>query len=109
MLQSQMLEQSCMPQHRKDNCYCFKLYIYLFLERGEGREKERERNSDVQETNQSVASCTPPCRDWLKTQAYSLTGIQAGDPLVCRPALSPLSDTSKSDNHYFKNMLCRAK
>ena len=36
----------------------------LFLERREGKEKERERNINVQEKEGSVASLTPPTRDW---------------------------------------------
>ena len=30
---------------------------------------------------------------WPATQLYALTGNRTGDPLVCRPALSPLSHT----------------
>ena len=32
---------------------------------------------------------------WPATQACALTENRAGDPLVCRPALNPLSRTSQ--------------
>ena len=37
------------------------------------------------------------------TQACALTGNQTGDPLVRRPALSPLSHTSQGNNWYLKD------
>ena len=61
--------------------FFFKDFIYLFLERGEGREKERERNTNVS---------LPPA-----FQACALSGNRTSDPLVGRPALSPLSHTSQ--------------
>ena len=36
----------------------------------------------------------PLLRTWLTTQACALTGNQTSDPLVCRPALKPLSTQS---------------
>ena len=33
---------------------------------------------------------------WPETQACALTGNQTGNPLVCRPALNPLSYTSQA-------------
>ena len=40
-------------------------------------------------------SCDPLPGAWLATQACALSGNQTGDPLVRRPALSPLSHTSQ--------------
>ena len=37
----------------------------------------------------------PPLGTWPATQACTLTGNRTGDPLVGRPALSPLSHTSR--------------
>ena len=53
-----------------------------------------------------VASHAPPTGTWPATQACALTGNPTGDPLVCRPALSPLSHTSQDIIHtYFLNHL----
>ena len=64
-------------------------FIYLLEEEG-GREGEKHQCV--------VASCPPPTGDltWPTTQSCVLTGNWTGDPLVCRPALSPLSQTSQS-------------
>ena len=66
------------------------LFIYLFLDRGEGREKEKEGNINVwlPLTHSLLGT-------WPKTQACALTENQTGDPVVCRPALNPLSHTSQ--------------
>ena len=69
----------------------FKDFIYLFLERGEGKEKERERSTHVW----LPLPHTPPLRTWPTTQACAPTGNWTSDPLVCRPALNPLSHTSQ--------------
>ena len=69
--------------------FFFKYFIYLFLERKEGREKERERNINVW-----LPLVCPQLGTWPATQTCSLTGNWTGNPLVCRPALSPLSHTS---------------
>ena len=37
----------------------------------------------------------PPPGTWPATQACALTGNRTGYPLVCRPALNPLSHTSQ--------------
>ena len=66
-------------------------FIYLFLEREEGKKKERERNINVW-----LPLLRPPLETWPATQACALTGNQTGDPLVHRPALSPLSYTSQA-------------
>ena len=65
-------------------------FIYLILDRGEGREKERERNINVW----LPLSC-PLLGTWPTTQTCAQTGNQTGNPLVCRPALNPLSHTSQ--------------
>ena len=65
--------------------------FYLFLKRGEGREKERERNINVR-----LPVARPPQRAWPATQACAPTRNQTSDPLVHRPALSPLSHTSQA-------------
>ena len=67
----------------------FKIFIYLFLERGKGGRK-RERNTNVWLPLSHLLLGT-----WPATQACSLTGNWTGNPLVCRPALNPLSHTSQ--------------
>ena len=74
-------------------------FIYLFWERGEGREKEREKHPCV------VASCTPLLGTWPATQTGALTGNWTGYPLVHRPALDPLSHTSKGSKAVFISFL----
>ena len=37
---------------------------------------------------------------WPAAQACALTGIQTGNPLVCRPVLNPLSHTSQGHSQY---------
>ena len=54
----------------------------------EGKEKEREIISVW------LPFACPLLRTQPATQALSLTGNQTGDPLVCGPALNPLSHTS---------------
>ena len=54
------------------------------------REKERERNINVW----LRLTCLQP-GTWPTARAYALTGNQTSDPLVQRPALSPLSHTSQ--------------
>ena len=44
---------------------------------------------------------------WPATQACALTGNQTGDPLVCRPALQPLSYTSQGLSLYFLMTACK--
>ena len=67
-----------------------KNFIYVFLERGEEREKERARNFDVW-----LPLARSHLGTWPVTQACALTGNRTSDPLVCRPALGPLSHTSQ--------------
>ena len=64
----------------------------LFLESGEGKEKERERNISV--WLPLAHSLLGP---WPATQACVLTGSRTRNPLVLRPALNPLSHTSRGN------------
>ena len=70
--------------------FVFKILFIYFLERGEGREKERERNINVW-----LPLTCPQLGTWPATQACALTGNRKGYPLVCRPALNPVSHTSQ--------------
>ena len=67
----------------------FKDFIYFILERGEGK-KKRERNINVW-----LPTRCPILGTWPSTQTCALTGNQTREPLVCRPALNPLSYTSQ--------------
>ena len=70
---------------------CFlKVFIYLFIFREKGREGERDRNINVW-----LPLPSPLLGTWPATQACALTGKQAGDPLVHKPVLNPLSHTSQ--------------
>ena len=71
-------------------CFFFFKIFYLLIDTGEGREKERERNINVH-----LPLVLPLLGTWPATQACSLTRNQTCDPLVCRPALNPLSHTSQ--------------
>ena len=74
----------------------FKDFIYLFLERGEGREKVTERNINVW-----LPLVCPLLGTWAATQVCALTGNRTQGPLVCRPALNPLSYMSQGFLRYF--------
>ena len=63
-------------------------FIYLFLKRGREGKREGEKHQCM------VASHTSPLGTWSATQACALTGNWTGDPLVCRPGLNTLNDTS---------------
>ena len=84
----------CPPLYKyidfNDHILFFQYFIYLLLERVEGREKERERNINVwfPLTNPTgdLVHISGVCPDWESNQ----------DPLVCWPALNPLSHTSQS-------------
>ena len=74
-------------------CFCktfLKYFTYLFLDRGEGKEKEKDRNINVW-----LPLACPRLETWLATQACALTGNRTGNPLVCKPALNPLSHSSR--------------
>ena len=64
-------------------------FIYLFLERGKGKEKEGNIKVWLPLTH-------PLLGTWPTTQACTLAGNPTSDPLVCRPALNPLSHTSQA-------------
>ena len=73
--------------------------MYIFRE-GKG---ERKRGSET-----SMCGCllrTPHWGTWPATQACALTGNQTSDPLVCRPALNPLSHASQGLHHY--SFICK--
>ena len=70
--------------------FFLKILIYLFLETGEGKEKERERNINVW-----LPLTHPILGTWPTTQACAPTRTWTGDPLVHRPALSPLRHTKQ--------------
>ena len=72
--------------------------FYLFLERG--RERERERNIHVW-----LPLARPLLGTWPATQTCALTGNWTGYPLVHRPALDPLSHTSKGSKAVFISFL----
>ena len=63
-------------------------------------EKERERNSNVW-----LPPMSPQLGTLSATQACALTGNLTSNPLVLKPALSPLSHTSQGYN-FFK-ILCK--
>ena len=70
--------------------YFLKIF-YLFIFRQRGRKGERGGET-------SMFGCllhAPHQGTWPTTQACALTGNQTNDPLVCRPALNPLSHTSR--------------
>ena len=62
---------------------------YLFLDRAAGRQKEKKRNINVW-----LPFVSPLLGTWPTTQACDLTGNRTSDPLLCRPALNPLSHNS---------------
>ena len=64
-----------------------------FILRERGREGERETMCERYIDRLPLAR--PQLGTWPATQACVLTGNQSGDPLVCRPALNPLSHTSQ--------------
>ena len=77
---------------QKTNIFFFFLRFYLFIFRQKGREGEIEG-----EKHQCVVvfHTPPPPGTWPTTQACAPTGNRTSDPLVCRPALNPLSQTSQ--------------
>ena len=69
-------------------------YLFIFRERGKEEEKERSINVWLPLTH-------PLLGTWPATQACALTGNRTNDPLVCRPALNPLSHMSQG---YFTSL-----
>ena len=81
------------PDFTSSSCLLFYFIfnkMYLFLERGEGSDKERERNINVW-----LPLTCPLLGTFPATHACAPTANPTGDPLICRPALNPLSHTSQ--------------
>ena len=72
-----------------------RFYLFIFRDRGREREKEGEK-LDVW-----LPLARPQLGTQLVTQACALTGNRTGDPLICRPALNPLSHTSQGWSFFF--------
>ena len=64
------------------------LFIYFWREGIRGRKRERNINVWLPLTCPSLGT-------WPATQACAPTGNRTSNPLVCRPALNPLSHTSQ--------------
>ena len=69
--------------------FFFLKILFIFRERGREGEREGKKHQCM------VASHTPHLWTWPTTQACALTGNWTINPLVQRPALSPLSYTSQ--------------
>ena len=79
-------------------CLCvFKIYLFIFRERGREGEREGEKHQCVRDINWLPLRC-PKLGIWPATQACALTGNPTSDPLLCRPALNPLSHTSQNSS-----------
>ena len=76
--------------------FIFRFHLFIFLERG--KEGEREGRN----INMWLPLERPPLGTWPATQACALTGNWTSNPLVCRPALNPLSHTSQGYIQDFK-------
>ena len=74
-----------------------KRFLKIYFKEGKGERKER---------NLSVwlPLLRLPLGTWPTTQACALTGNGTDDPLVCRPALSPLSHTNQGSISF---LLCK--
>ena len=86
----------------KQNGFFLRFYLFVFRERG--REGERERNINVW-----LPLTRPLLGPQPAFQPCALTGNQAGNPLIYRPALNPLSHTSQGKCSYtgeWKSDLC---
>ena len=77
------------PRPTESESPFFKDFIYLLFERGKEGEREGEKHQCV------VASHLPLLGTWPTTQASILIGNRTSDPVVHRPALSPLSHISQ--------------
>ena len=71
----------------------FKDFSYLFLESGE----EREKNINVW-----LLLMCPLLGTWPTTQACALTWEWTSDPLLCGPALNPLTPARASFEDFLK-------
>ena len=71
--------------------FFLRFHLFIYRQKGrEGQEKEKEGNIDVW-----LPLARPPLGTWPTTQARALTGNRTSDPLVRRPALNPLSHTTR--------------
>ena len=68
-------------------------------------EREREGEREGEKLNVWLPLMCPQLGTWPTTQAWALTGNRTFNPLVRRPALSPLSHTSQGRTYYFVNVL----
>ena len=68
--------------------YFLNIYYLFIFRTGEGREKEGEKHQCV------VVTCMLPTGDPAHKPGMCPMGNQTGDPLVCRPAINPLSHNS---------------
>ena len=66
-----------------------------------GRKGEKERNMMCERYIDWLPLAHPQPGTWRTTQAGALTGNQTSDPLVHRPALSPLKHTSLGSSFFF--------
>ena len=66
------------------------LFLFLFFIFREGKGGRKRKRIDVW-----LPLTCPLLGTWPTTQACALTRNPTSDPLVCRPALSPLSHTSQ--------------
>ena len=76
--------------------YC-RFYLFTFRERRKKGEREEEKHPCGRDTSIGCLSHTPNLGTWPTSQAHALTGNRTDDPLVHRPALSPLSHTSQAE------------
>ena len=72
--------------------------LFYFIFKFIFRERRRKGDRKGEKHQCAVASWASPTGTWPTSQACALTGNQTGDPLVHRPALSPLSHTSQGDS-----------
>ena len=82
---------------KQEPSYQFFIRFYLFIFREGKGGKKRERNINVW-----LPLERPLLGTWPTTQTCALTGNPTSDPLVCRPALNPLSHISQGSYQFFK-------
>ena len=84
-----------------DHLMGFSLFLKsLFIFRERGREGEIEERN----INMWLPLKHPLLGTWPTTQANALPGNQTSNPLVCRPALNPLSHTSQGGFNLLKKL-----
>ena len=74
----------------------FKRFYFIFRQRGREGEREGEKHQCV------VVAHTPPSGDLACNPGLCPDWNPNGDPLVLRPALNPLSNSSQGYNYNFK-------